>query len=93
MIKKPDTFKYSAGDWVFVRVPEIAQFEWHPFTISSAPERKDAFTLHIRGVGNWTNRLYTYFEEVKAKMGRQSRSASVMTLVNILCSSYSLDIE
>ena len=78
---------------MFVRVPEIAQFEWHPFTISSAPERKDAFTLHIRGVGNWTNRLYNYFEEVKAKMGRQSRSASVMTLVNILFLFYSSDIE
>ena len=24
---------------------------------------QDFFTLHIRGVGQWTNRLYTYFEE------------------------------
>jgi hypothetical protein len=24
---------------------------------------QDYFTLHIRGVGQWTNRLYTYFEE------------------------------
>ena len=22
-----------------------------------------SFTLHIRGVGQWTNRLYSYFEE------------------------------
>ena len=37
--------------------------EWHPFTISSAPEQAGYFTLHIRGVGQWTNRLYSYFEE------------------------------
>ena len=24
---------------------------------------QDFFTIHIRGVGQWTNRLYTYFEE------------------------------
>lgn len=77
VIKKPDTFRHSAGDWVFIKVPQIAQFEWHPFTISSAPERRDAFTLHIRGVGTWTNRLFKYFEEIKAKSGRELRSQSI----------------
>ena len=77
MIKKPDTFKHSAGDWVFIKVPKITQFEWHPFTISSAPEREDAFTLHIRGVGNWTNSLYKHFEDLKAVSGRKSRSQSI----------------
>ena len=77
VIKKPETFKHSAGDWVFVKVPQIAQFEWHPFTISSAPERRDAFTLHIRGVGNWTKRLYSHFENVKAESGRKSRTQSI----------------
>ena len=77
VIKKPDTFKHSPGDWVFIRVPQIAQFEWHPFTISSAPERRDAFTLHVRGAGYWTNRLYKYFEDIKAKSGRELRSQSL----------------
>ena len=27
------------------------------------PEQAGYFTLHIRGVGQWTNRLYSYFEE------------------------------
>ena len=39
----------------FIRV---SRKEWHPFTISSAPEVRDHFTLHIRGVGNWTNKLH-----------------------------------
>ncbi len=73
VIKKPDKWKHSPGDWVFIRVPEIAQFERHPFTISSAPETQDTFTLHIRGIGTWTNRLYKYYEELKSKAERESR--------------------
>ena len=38
VIKKPANFRHVPGDWVFVKIPEIAKFEWHPFTISSAPE-------------------------------------------------------
>ena len=63
IVKRPHNFNFAPGDWVFVKIPAIARFEWHPFTISSAPEQQDFFTLHIRGVGQWTNRLYSYFEE------------------------------
>ena len=63
IIRRPHNFNFAPGDWVFVKIPAIAKSEWHPFTISSAPEQQDFFTLHIRGVGQWTNRLYTYFEE------------------------------
>merc|ERR1719411_628914 len=77
IIKRPAGFNFSPGDWVFIKVPEIARFEWHPFTISSAPQREDVFTLHVRGVGNWTNSLYKYFEDVNAVTGRNSRSQSI----------------
>jgi hypothetical protein len=43
-------------------VPAIAAFEWHPFTISSAPEDPDTFSVHVRGVGQWTNKLYNHFQ-------------------------------
>ena len=48
---------------MFIRIPEISTFEWHPFTISSAPEDEDQFTLHIRAAGGWTNKLHEYFKE------------------------------
>jgi len=38
VIKKPPNFIYNPGDYVFVKVKSITSFEWHPFTISSAPE-------------------------------------------------------
>jgi len=43
---------------------------------SSAPEQRENFTLHIRGVGQWTNRLYSYVEEKKRVEGIQSRQMS-----------------
>ena len=32
------------------------------FYYSSAPEEAEHFTLHIRGTGNWTKKLYDYYE-------------------------------
>ena len=63
IIERPAGFNFSAGDWVFVKIPAVASSEWHPFTISSAPEVSGQFTLHIRGVGQWTNSLYKLSEK------------------------------
>ena len=52
-------------------MPSIANFEWHPFTISSAPEQSDTLSLHIRAVGQWTNSLYEYFEREQARLDGQ----------------------
>ena len=62
-IKRPPRFNFNAGDIVYVRIPAVAYSEWHPFTISSAPEVKDVFTIHVRGVGGWTNSLHSFFEK------------------------------
>jgi len=54
-IIKP-SFKYVAGQWLFIQVPEISKFQWHPFTITSAPE--DPYvSVHIRQVGDFTQAL------------------------------------
>jgi NADPH oxidase 1 len=54
-IVKP-SFKYVAGQWLFIQVPEISSFQWHPFTITSAPE--DPYvSIHIRQVGDFTRAL------------------------------------
>jgi predicted ferric reductase/Ca2+-binding EF-hand superfamily protein len=55
-LEKPLGFDYAPGDYVFLRIPAIAKHEWHPFTISSAPE-KDTITVHVRSLGNWTAAL------------------------------------
>jgi NADPH oxidase 1 len=54
-IVKP-SFKYVAGQWLFLQVPELSKFQWHPFTITSAPE--DPYvSVHIRQVGDFTRAL------------------------------------
>ena len=50
----------------------ISSSEWHPFTISSAPEVGSHFTLHIRGVGHWTNQLHQLFEDEYRNQREQS---------------------
>ncbi|KAG5311935.1 NOX5 oxidase, partial [Pseudoatta argentina] len=68
VIKRPSNFHFHPGDYVFVKIPVIAKYEWHPFTISSAPEQEDYMWLHIRAVGEWTNSLYSYFEKEQIKL-------------------------
>jgi predicted ferric reductase/Ca2+-binding EF-hand superfamily protein len=55
-IRRPPGFQHRAGDYLFLRVPALARYEWHPFTISSAPEREH-LTLHVRSLGNFTAAL------------------------------------
>lgn len=52
----PKGWQHRAGDYLFIMIPAVARFEWHPFTISSAPEH-DQLTLHVRSLGNWTRAL------------------------------------
>lgn len=40
----------------------------HPFTLSSAPEDDDHIGLHIRAVGEWTNRLLNFFEKEQERL-------------------------
>ncbi|GAA5843443.1 hypothetical protein JCM5353_006964 [Sporobolomyces roseus] len=50
------SMRYKAGQWIFINVPEISKLQWHPFTISSAPD--DPFvSVHIRQAGDWTRAL------------------------------------
>ncbi|XP_023601626.1 NADPH oxidase 5 [Myotis lucifugus] len=77
LIKRPPLFNYRPGDYLYLNIPTIARYEWHPFTISSAPEQKDTIWLHIRSEGQWTNRLYESFkasDPVDCDTKRLSRS-------------------
>ena len=38
-VARPPGFQFQPGDYAFVNLPAVAAHEWHPFTISSSPER------------------------------------------------------
>ncbi|KAI1799742.1 putative FAD binding protein [Daldinia bambusicola] len=53
--EKP-SFKYKAGQWLFLQVPSVSSFQWHPFTITSCPY--DPYvSVHVRQVGDFTRAL------------------------------------
>jgi NADPH oxidase 2 len=54
-IKKEKT-TIRAGQYIFLCCPEISYFQWHPFTLTSAPE-EDYISVHIRVVGDFTGAL------------------------------------
>ncbi|KAK0667705.1 FAD-binding domain-containing protein [Cercophora samala] len=50
------SFKYKAGQWLFLQVPSVSKYQWHPFTITSCPY--DPYvSVHIRQVGDFTREL------------------------------------
>lgn len=49
-------WKQHAGQYVFLQCSELSIFEWHPFTLTSAPE-EDYLSVHIRKSGDWTASL------------------------------------
>ncbi|KAL7575529.1 hypothetical protein ACA910_020110 [Epithemia clementina (nom. ined.)] len=55
-------FDYNPGQYVYIAVPELSSFEWHPFSLSSAPHQPFV-TMHIRAAGNWTSALYNLASE------------------------------
>ncbi|KAJ7706691.1 NADPH oxidase B [Mycena rosella] len=54
-IKKEKT-KTRAGEYIFINCPEVSYFQWHPFTLTSAPE-EDYISVHIRVEGDFTTAL------------------------------------
>lgn len=54
---KKKGFKMEVGQYIFVQCPAVSHLEWHPFTLTSAPE-EDYFSIHIRIVGDWTEGLF-----------------------------------
>ena len=80
VIRKPPKFHFKPGDYVFINIPIVAKYEWHPFSISSAPENSDFIWLHIKTCGNWTKRLYNF-----SSSSHFDANTSVANLSNIRC--------
>lgn len=48
-------WQYEAGQYIFLQVPQLSLFQWHPFTVSTCIGKE--FQLHIKTDGNWTSKL------------------------------------
>ncbi|XP_002457825.1 respiratory burst oxidase homolog protein B isoform X2 [Sorghum bicolor] len=61
-MSKPPGFRYRSGQYIFINCRAVSPYEWHPFSITSAPG-DDYLSVHIRTRGDWTSRLRTVFSE------------------------------
>ena len=53
---RKENFRPKAGQYIFLCCPEISLWQYHPFTLTSAPE-EEYISVHIRCVGDFTNLL------------------------------------
>ncbi|CAL8999351.1 unnamed protein product [Prunus brigantina] len=79
-MSKPPGFRYKSGMYLFVKCPDISSFEWHPFTITSAPG-DDYLSVHIRSLGDWTTELRNRFEKACSELqSTQTRRGNLVRM-------------
>ncbi|EER24365.1 hypothetical protein D8B26_005327 [Coccidioides posadasii str. Silveira] len=70
---KKEKTKTRAGQYIFLCCPTVSVWQYHPFTLTSAPE-EDYISVHIRCVGDFTKALAKTlgctFDEGKGKGGK-----------------------
>ncbi|KAK7358737.1 hypothetical protein VNO77_00675 [Canavalia gladiata] len=61
-MSKPQGFSYKSGQYMFVNCAAVSPVEWHPFSITSAPD-DDYLSVHIKILGDWTRGLKAKFSQ------------------------------
>lgn len=68
-VEVPRTFKFKAGQFCFIMVKDISQYEYHPFSIASGPDAsEEKIVFYMRNCGDWTQKL--------VEMGQPSQDQS-----------------
>ncbi|KAJ3021200.1 hypothetical protein HKX48_009035 [Thoreauomyces humboldtii] len=62
-------FRYDAGQYVFICLPTLSAFEWHPFSISTCPDDVDTVSIHVRVLGNWTAQVAKLADSIALRAG------------------------
>ena len=50
------SLRFKAGQYVYLKIPLISLYEWHPFTLTSSPQ-DELCSVHVRVIGKWTGKL------------------------------------
>eukprot|EP00494_Astrolonche_serrata_P027149 UN27412 len=59
---------FHEGQYVFLKCMMISKYQWHPFTVASAPQQNSiTFFIRNQGQGTWTGRLQEYLRAYNAK--------------------------
>ncbi|KAJ2853675.1 hypothetical protein J3B02_003030 [Coemansia erecta] len=61
---------FQVGQYIYINIPSISWFQWHPFTLTSAPE-DDELSVHIYVAGGWTNQLVRTFKDRAVRLPKK----------------------
>lgn len=81
IVKENNSFKFNSGEYIFICIPELTIFEWHPFSISSSPLEEN-LCLHFAVVGNWTDKLKRLIETKGKKINNNIQNKFESSTIN-----------
>lgn len=71
--------KYAPTSMLFVKIPSISKFQWHPFSITSSSNiEDDRLSLIIKCQGPWTNSLYNKIQSLEDASSADMKSLPIM---------------
>jgi len=62
-------FVYRPGQYIFLCIPKLSLYQWHPFSISSSPTETcihGNITVHAKVLGDWTQKLLDLAKDATA---------------------------
>ncbi|KAJ3701662.1 hypothetical protein LUZ61_005367 [Rhynchospora tenuis] len=78
ILPKDSGMKYSPMSTIFLKIPTVSRFEWHPFSItSSCYKNEEHLSVLIKSQGQWTSELYSKIISVKDEEFGQLKSLTV----------------
>ncbi|XP_009114915.1 ferric reduction oxidase 8, mitochondrial isoform X2 [Brassica rapa] len=64
VLPKDPRLNYAPSSFIFMNIPSISQFQWHPFSItSSSSVDKHTMSVMMKCEGKWTDSVYKKLEE------------------------------
>ena len=81
---------YKSGQYVFLMIPVVNSFEFHPFSFSSSPD-EEMVTIHVRVLGNWTRKLHDYV--IAQSVGKENSTVDVHVIIEGPYGTNQLDIS
>ncbi|KAJ4751913.1 Ferric reduction oxidase 8 [Rhynchospora pubera] len=78
ILPKEPSMKYKPMSTIYLKVPSISKFQWHPFSItSSCYQDENNVSLLIKCQGKWTEALYSKISSIKDEKLDQLKSLIV----------------
>ncbi|WCJ36130.1 ferric reduction oxidase 8 [Euphorbia peplus] len=63
ILPKDPSLKYTPTSVIYVKIPRLSKFQWHPFSVTSSSNiEDDVMSLLIKCEGDWTTSLYNMIQ-------------------------------